>query len=130
MTTQAEKRKLLEDGLPQFCGTENWHRFSAISSLVITDGVKYLADTAGAYWLLDVIASYQRRLRGQEFQTWILNVTTAGSAITGHRTSAVVTCEDGNGNKLLSQAIPYTDFPLDTIKLFCIDGVILLPNEN
>jgi hypothetical protein len=27
------------------------------------------------------------------------------------------------------QGIPYTDFPLDTIKLYLVNGVLMLPGE-
>ena len=45
--------------LRQFTGTTQWHRWSKLTELVCTDGAKYLADEAGAYWLLDAIASHQ-----------------------------------------------------------------------
>jgi len=41
--------------LTQFSGTERYHRTHL--GLLATDGAKYLADEAGAYWLLDIIWS-------------------------------------------------------------------------
>jgi len=43
--------------LDGFSGTENYYQHS--SRLVYTDGVKHLVENAGAYWLLDIISSYQ-----------------------------------------------------------------------
>jgi len=48
----------LQKGLAGFSGTEAYHRLSPLhGKLVCTDGVKYLADKAGAFWLIDAIAS-------------------------------------------------------------------------
>jgi hypothetical protein len=52
---------------------------------------------------------------------WKLTVT--GSA-------AVLSCEDGNGNTVLSKNIEFTDFPLPEITLYFTNNVILLPSEN
>jgi len=44
--------------------------------------------------------------------------------------SAVVTMREDTGKKaLVMQRIGYTDFPLKSIKLYLIDGVLLLPSE-
>ncbi len=66
--------------LRQFTGTTQRHRWSSLTKLVCTDGAKYLADEAGAYWLLDAVASHQNApviqdsQRLQEFQIWTLTV--------------------------------------------------------
>lgn len=39
--------------LAQFTGTNEWHRHSLMKSITYTDGVKYVADEAGAYWFTD-----------------------------------------------------------------------------
>lgn len=44
--------------LSPFTGTEHWYKHW-LGGLLYTDGVKYVADQAGAYWLIDAIASYQ-----------------------------------------------------------------------
>jgi len=41
----------------------------------------------------------------------------------------VAIADDGNGNELLRQAIPYTDFPLDEITLYLTERTLLLPGE-
>ena len=38
--------------LSQFTGSENWYRHGLVRNVLFTDGAKYVADTAGAYWLL------------------------------------------------------------------------------
>ena len=115
---------LTKAALRQFIGTEHWYRHWALRHILYTDGAKYVAEIAGAYWLLDEIALTQRFLpavAAETFQLWKLTVK-------DDRTALLV-CEDGNGRQLYAQAIDYTDFPLPEIKLYFINGVILLPSE-
>lgn len=58
------------DDLNRFTGTEQWHRFnSMMRDCLLTDGAKYVADEAGAYWLMDIIGSAQLQ-RGRWSATW------------------------------------------------------------
>ena len=41
----------------------------------------------------------------------------------------MLTCEDGNGKRLLWERITYTDFPLEEIDLYVTGNVILLTSE-
>lgn len=123
-TTTKPTSQELQNSLSQFSGTEDYHRFSILSKLVITDGVKYLADKAGAYWFLDVIASYRRP---EPFQIWELTVTREEG--TNHNKALVTMKEDSKSPVLITQEIEYTDFPLGSYTVWAIDGVILLPNE-
>jgi hypothetical protein len=125
MLTTEDKAKAaatLKETLRQFTGSEQFYR-AGIPSLIITEGVKHLADTAGAYWLIDLIASWQvdPSVREQEFQVWKLVVE--------EDESAVVTCEDGNDDEISSQKIQWTDFPLREITLWFTGGTLLLPSE-
>jgi hypothetical protein len=110
--------------LRQFTGTGQWFRHSLNRKMLYTEGVQFLAEKAGAYWLVDEIAiaqAYEPRVKAEEFQVWKLKVTNA---------TAVLSCEDGNGNKVLSKAIAFTDFPLNEIELWVEGNVILLPSEH
>ena len=113
--------------LAQFTGTENWYRYSLGRQFLYTDGVKYVAEEAGAYWLIDAIISHQYdpRIKSnqgiQEFQLWNLEVQ--------EDCSAILICEDGNNIKILTQKIPFTDFPLPKIKFYLKDNILLLPSE-
>jgi len=66
----------LTKNLQHFCGTEQYYPHWL--GIRYTDGVKYLADNAEAYWLIDAIASHQpkalRNQRLREFQVWFLHV--------------------------------------------------------
>jgi hypothetical protein len=109
--------------LSHFTGTEKWFRHSLVSSVTYTEGVQYLAEQAGAYWLVDKIATNQlvAEIRAQPFQSWRLTVNPDASA--------TLEAEDGNGNVLYSEFIHFTDFPMPDMTLWCVDRVILLPSE-
>jgi len=109
--------------LHQFAGSENWHRHSLNPSVLYTNGAKYVADAAGAYWLLDEIALAQRHesaVRAEAFQVWRLDVK---------ESAATLTCEDGNDRIVHTEVISFTDFPEPGITMWCINGTILLPSE-
>ncbi len=53
-----QKPTLTESELAQFTGTEYWYRHAFKRSITYTDGVKYVAEKAGAYWLIDEISLY------------------------------------------------------------------------
>ncbi len=123
MLTQQDAAALEAD-LAHFCGTENWWRHWA-GRITYTDGVKLLAEKAGAFWLIDLVASHQTaRLRQEEFQIWILAVDRDKTPM------AVATCQaDTDAPVLVRQEIDYTDFPLPSIELYLLDDVLMLPNE-
>jgi len=119
----------LRTGLANFYGTQAYHRFSILfPKLVLTDGANYLADKAGAFWLMDIIGSYQKKCMQddmlRDMQFWTLKVEDG---------EGIVTCERDTNNIAFKQEIPYTDFPLDEIKLYvCNNGdymVVMLTSE-
>ena len=114
---------LTKADLAQFTGTEHWYRHTLNRSILYTDGVQYMAETGGAYWLVDTIALMQleKHIAAQDFQLWILSVLPDRSAL--------LVCQDGNDNTVHKKVIVFTDFPLDEIKLYVTGGVILLPSE-
>lgn len=113
----------IEHELAQYSGTERYYA-SAFGWLQLTDGAHAVRELCQAYWLIDAIESYQAEppMRDQEFQAWVLRKRQDGSA--------ELVGEDGNGKVLVTQVIPYTDFPLPTITLWVENGVLLLPSEH
>lgn len=109
--------------LSQFIGTEKYYQVNHCT--VLTDGTKYLADAAGAYWLMDAIASYLPQFTGKQ------DFVVAKLVRTGSK--AQLTLDDGNGRVLDQQHIPYTDFPLPSIQLYACWGgefwVLMLCSE-
>ena len=98
--------------LAAFHGTAHWYRHGVIRNVLYTDGAKYVADQAGAYWLLDAIAIAQacdRRVAAEGLQVWVL--------VVHEDQRATLTCEDGNAHRVAQQQISFTDFPLPSINL-------------
>ncbi len=115
--------KLTQSDLNQFTGTTTWYRHSMLKNITYTEGVQYVAQTAGAYWLVDEIAFTQiePKVAKEPFQLWILKVVS--------QQSAYLVCEDGNDNQVYEKLIEYTDFPLSEIKFYFTNNVIMLPGE-
>lgn len=114
---------LTQSDLDRFVGgTANWYRHALVRTVLYTDGARYVAEAAQAYWLLDHIACAQgdARYRNEPFQVWKLEVT--GSA-------GLLICEDGDDRELGRHALDFTDFPEPGVTLWCCDNTILLPSE-
>jgi hypothetical protein len=121
----AKDKSLDPDIMRNFTGSEHWYRFGLDPRITCTDGAKYVADTAGAYWLLEEIALAQRfvtEVAAEEFQVWKLTVKADNSA--------TLACEDGNDNVVFSKAIKFTDFPPKGITLWFENNTIYLPSEH
>lgn len=111
----------LKTELNQFTCTEQWYKHPF--GLLYTDGVKFLAEKAGAYWLIDAIASYQSKYKNKcPFQIWELSVNDDDRATLTMR-------ENSNQPAQVTQEVGFTDFPFKHIKLYSINGVLLLPSE-
>ncbi len=110
----------LEDELAGFIGTTQYYR--NYTGLLFTDGIKYLADQAECYWLIDLVGSYQPQLRRVPFQLWEL-------AVEEDRSAVVCAKEDTGEPVIVEQSIPYTDFPMQEFSFYCVDGVMMLRNE-
>lgn len=127
----------LSQNLKHFGGTEQYYKHWL--GLSYTDGVKYLADNAQCYWLIDAIGSHQPRAnrihRLTEFQLWFLHVGNAHEFIKPRGdNAAVLTCWEDTPTPetkpAIIQQIPITDFPLPEIKLYVQEKILLLPQEN
>jgi hypothetical protein len=109
--------------LSYFTGTTPYYRITRRH--LLPDGTKYLADAAGAYWLMDAAASHLDEIGTQD---WLVLVK-----LQVKQSRAVMIYEDGNGHEHARQEIAFTDFPLSSIELYASLGgehwVIMLPSE-
>jgi hypothetical protein len=121
---------ITREDLDQFLEMGNLYRRNPLSSVVYTDGVKYMADEADADWLIDEIVRAQRRPRvaGEEFQTWRLKVEPSQQALLTCWRAAPLS-DDGADDVVFEKRIDFTDFPLDEISLYCVRGTLMLQNE-
>ncbi len=117
-------KKLDLQTLNQFTGTTQYFRIGPRH--VLTDGTHYLAEQAECYWLMGEIALHLTELGTQD---WFVVITLSVQA----SSQALIRYEDGLGGERARQTIPYTDCPLDSIRLYaCWDTrhwVIMLPSE-
>lgn len=121
---QELKQEILE-ALPHFMGTEQiWEHRTFAFSIYLSDGCNYLKLKAQFCWFFDLVASHQAKLKHEDFQCWKL------SRKSGNEFE--ITCEGGDENQLLTQRIPFSDFPLDELRIWVIrDGslICMLPTE-
>jgi hypothetical protein len=112
----------VNDELLIYRGGGQLYKHSFPDSL-FTEGVRELAERYSCFWLIDAVLSHQtdKKVRIQPFQLWILKRFTDRKFI--------LICEDGNGNKITEQFIPFSDFAGDIVKLYFTDNTVLLPSE-
>jgi hypothetical protein len=83
---------------------------------VYTQGVKHIAEVAGAYWLIDAILSHQvyPLAKREEFQVWRLVVDL-------EKHSAMLTMTNGHTDRpIIEQFIEWTDFPESECELYLV----------
>ena len=111
--------------LNQFYGTEYWYKHGL--GFIYTDGIRYLAEAAKCYWLLDVVGSVQHltRLKNADFQLWRLR-----KDLTDNSCIVDVWSDTPDTSDLLyRQDIPYTDFPLEHFEFYFMNNTMLLKSE-
>jgi hypothetical protein len=94
--------------LNQFIGSEQFFRHWGSCKLVYTEGVKYLAERAECFWLIDEIALalFPKLLKEYVDGFYKINFTVNAD------NSADITIDDGNNNIYLMHKINWTDFPV------------------
>lgn len=123
----ATKTDITKEELRQFCGSENAHGYRfAGRPWILTDGALYVAEQCGAFWLADVVFSYQFGLnfKDENFQVWTLD---RAEDCEGW----YVVADDGNGTVLAKQHLPFTDFPVHLMpfRFWLVDRTLMLPSE-
>lgn len=108
--------KEISDKLETFTGSQNYSRHpSIIPVLIITEGVRYLVDSCGCAWFIDIILSMQfdpiiqKKKKLRDVQFWTLTVN--------KDFSAEVACTWLDEKKVFTKHIKWTDFPLAEIRV-------------
>ena len=123
-------RDLIFD-LDAFTGslTQYSHKLPLTSELRLTEGAKHFADTMGAYWLMDIIATEFLELLSEENPIIFISITVDSA------NGALIVATDGDKGDgpvtLHTRHIEYTDLPrMETpYRFFLQDGVLMLPGE-
>lgn len=130
-------KTLTKHDLNQFHGALVRFQHPLNRRVVYTPGVQYLAEAGGAYWLIDAIASYltpsylagpiREDHRIADLHFWSLTVHDDSAAVLEARA-------DSPCKPFITQRIPYTDFPLDSVSVWAgYDGehwTLYLPSEH
>jgi hypothetical protein len=98
----------------------HWH-----GDFFYTEGVRFLAEHAYCYWLINVIAVLQERALTdcwlRHFQLWELFVY-------DHR--GVLICSRDSEDEAFRRMFRITSFPVDALTLYVQGGVLMLPTEH
>ena len=125
MKANAEHIKL---GLKQFHGTETFYQIPLIQTR-FTDGLKYLADTAECFWLLTDVSVIAKSLMDKSYFICIdfKRLSRKEQQLMG--CEATISYSDGNSHFYEVHKYAFTDFPLDWLRLYFVDGTLMLPSE-
>jgi hypothetical protein len=117
--TLKERQSEFRRTLAHACGSEEFyvHGGPWAVPITLTEGMHFVVENGGrsdrrtAYWLADIIASYQgeAQLLRMDIQFWKLELVLKDGSIRG----GVVTCGNGNGKEIVRQELDYCDFILD-----------------
>ena len=126
MTTKEKiTYKTLKDNLEQHYGTEQYFRTNPFVPIVVTEGVKYFADTCECYWLLDEIMLRTFKIHQQlGYLFFDIEVNKRGTVhITARQDEGMPIVFERKVRDLCKL------IPVGSYKLWLMNNVILLPNE-
>lgn len=114
--------------LDGFHGSDIFYKNPLFRQCEYTEGVKAMAEQAGAYWLIDAIFSYEPRLTRSGDWFFAVRLENRGD-------DWLLQIGDNESPFKIQQVIEFSDFPVDSFKLFIDwDGfkekwVLMLPGE-
>jgi len=114
----------LSDQLSGYHGGDQTYFHNLNQNVIYTSGVRHFAQSAGAYWFLDILATEPKiRRQGQDFALILLTVKDKKAKI-------IVT--DGNDGTpgIFKRNIDFTDCPEGEWKFYFENGTIMLPGER
>ncbi len=120
--------ELHPDDLASFTGTSQWYRHGLERSMLYTDGVRYFAERAGAYWFLDIVATelFVVQLGAGRLDV-TLTVADDRAAIEAKIGPAAGCGLDG---VIWRKRITFTDCPAGVWRFVFANNVLCLPSED
>lgn len=132
-----EETKLTHADLRQFTGDLERFRHPLARGVIYTPGVQYLAERAGAYWLIDEIAfaiAGGEIARAGKSDPRVLDLHFWRLEVREDRSAELTAWADSGVKPFVVRTIPWTDFPLDHIDVWAgYDGqhwTLYLPSEH
>lgn len=123
-----KKANIIKERLQYFNGSEVFYQIPLLRTR-FTDGIKYLADAAECFWLVTDSSVVAKSLR--ERSSWVTidfkRLPKDERETSGYE--AEIIYSDGNDNILERHGYNVTDFPLDELRLFFVNGTLMLPSE-
>ncbi|MBK9118176.1 MAG: hypothetical protein IPM18_01030 [Phycisphaerales bacterium] len=123
--------------LRQFTGDLDRFRHPLARGVIYTPGVQYLAERAGAYWLIDEIAlaiAGGAVAKAGKSDDRVLSLHFWKLEVREDRTAELTARADDGVPPFVSKVIPWTDFPLDAVSIWAgFDGrhwTLYLPSEH
>lgn len=115
----------LQNSLEQHYGTEQYFRTNPFIPIVITEGVKYFADTCECYWLLDEIMLGLFK-KHQQLGALFIDIE-----VNKRGTCHITTREDDGMPIIFEKKIRdlCKCIPVGSYKIWLMHNVLLLPSE-
>lgn len=112
----------LQHTLAHCTGTAQWYKDPFYPTMLYTDGIKLMAETAGAFWLVDYIGFNVYPMLNKTAPYKIRFTSNEGKG-------TLSVWETGAKEPKFVYPIEYTDFPQGSIEMYLMDNVLLLPSE-
>ncbi|PKQ44475.1 DUF6876 family protein [Confluentibacter flavum] len=123
-----DKNKTLQESLQQFCGTEQFFQLPLIRTR-FTDGIHYLAEKAGCFWLITDASVIAKSLMDKSYFITIDFKRLSESERQQKGCEAIINYTDGNETILETHRYNVTDFPLDELRMYFVNNTLMLPSE-
>jgi len=119
---------ILQAGLQQFHGSVQCYKIPLINTSY-TEGIRYLAEQGKCHWLVSDASIMAKQLMAKSYFITIdfKRLSEAEQKRQGYE--AKIVYSDGNNNILETQVYRVSDFPLDTLRLYFVDNMLMLPGE-
>ena len=118
----------IKERLQYFNGTEMFYQIPLLKTR-FTDGLKYLAEVAECFWLITDTSVIAKSLMNRSEFITIDFKKLCEEERESKGFDAIITYSDGNDTILEKQGYRATDFPLDELRLFFVNDILMLPSE-
>jgi hypothetical protein len=126
--TMNDKVNKIKAELQHFCGTKMFFKIPLIGTR-FTDGLKYLANEAGCFWLITDASVIAKSLSNRSHFITIDFKRLSEKEQFEKQCEAIINYSDGNDKIFETHRYNVTDFPLDELRLFFADNTLMLPSE-
>lgn len=118
MTTTVLTTEKVEEIMNSSTGTEKYYRPFFFNTMVYTDGVRTFAEQCQAYWVIDLVNSYMKKIQNNHRRTgeWMYFIQLK---VKDSKASVRIYREVDEKKKTVARLdIPYTDLPNVELKFY------------